>query len=65
MGVFRLTPDGALFLEDAGRNDPNGALLSPDERTLFVSYTSTREVAAFDVAADGALTGKRTVAAGS
>ena len=49
MGVFRLTPDGALYLEDATNDSPNGASLSPDERTLYVSYTSTSQVAAFDV----------------
>jgi gluconolactonase len=64
MGVFRLTPDGTLSLEDASRDDPNGASLSPDEHTLFVSFTSTGEVTAFDVAADGSLGGKRTFAAG-
>jgi gluconolactonase len=64
MGVFRLTPDGTLVLEDASRNNPNGVSLSPDEHTLFVSYTSTSGVTAFDVAADGALTGRRTFAAG-
>jgi len=64
MGVFRVAPDGALFLEDASRNDPNGVSLSPDERSLFVSYTSTSEVTAFDVAADGSLGGKRMFASG-
>lgn len=64
MGVFRIAPDGAIFLEDATKSDPNGASLSPDERTLFVSYTSASEVDAFDIAADGSLSGKRPFASG-
>jgi gluconolactonase len=64
MGVFRLAPGGDLHLEDATSNSPNGASLSPDEHTLYVSFTSTSEVAAFDVATEGSLANKRTFASG-
>lgn len=37
MGVYRIDPDGAvsLVLTDAGK--PNGILISPDQRTLYVA----------------------------
>ncbi len=64
-GVYRLTTDGVLHLEDSTTNGPNGVNLSPDETTLYVSYTLTGEVAKFDVAADGSLSGKTTFATGA
>jgi gluconolactonase len=64
MGVFRVAPSGALFLEDSTVNNPNGLSLSPDEKTLFVSYTTKSEVIAFDIAQDGSLGGRRSFARG-
>jgi sugar lactone lactonase YvrE len=64
-GVYRLTTDGVLHLEDSTTNGPNGVNLSPDEKTLYVAYTLTGEVAKFDVAADGSLSGKTTFATGA
>ncbi len=63
-GVYRLATDGSLHLEDASTAGPNGVELSPDERTLYVSYTNTGEIDAFSVASDGALGQKRVFAAG-
>lgn len=63
-GVYRLTTDGTLYAEDQTTSAPNGVGLSPDERTLYVSYTSTGQVASFSVAADGSLSGKTTFATG-
>jgi gluconolactonase len=64
-GVYRVTTDGVMHLEDATTSGPNGVNLSPDEKTLYVSYTLTGDVAKFDVAADGSLSGKTTFATGA
>ena len=39
-GVYRLTTDGTLHLEDKSMTTPNGVDLSPDEHTLYVSFTT-------------------------
>jgi sugar lactone lactonase YvrE len=56
-GVFYANPQGVMtqFGQDMGR--ANGSVLSPDERTLYV--TNGGVVMAFDVQADGALTNQR------
>jgi sugar lactone lactonase YvrE len=56
-GVFYATPQGVMtqFGQDMGR--ANGIVLSPDERTLYV--TNGGVVMAFDVQAEGALTNQR------
>ena len=41
---------------------PNGVVLSPDEATLYLADTADGVVRAFDVAADGTLSGERTFA---
>jgi gluconolactonase len=64
-GVYRLTTDGALHLEDSTTSGPNGVNLSPDEKTLYVAYTLGGTVAKFDVAADGSLSHKTTFAMGT
>jgi gluconolactonase len=64
-GVYRLTTDGVLHLEDHTTTGPNGVNLSPDEKTLYVSYTLAGQVAKFDVAADGALSNKTAFATGA
>ena len=63
-GVYRVTPDGDLHLEDSSSGGPNGVNLSPDEKTLFVSYSLSSEVAKFEVADDGSLSNKTTFATG-
>lgn len=63
-GVYRITTDGVLHLEDQTTPAPNGVNLSPDEHTLYVSYTGTGEIAAFTVAADGSLSDRRVFATG-
>ena len=57
-GVYRLTKDGMLHLEDSTTSGPNGVNFSPDQKTLYVSYTSGNSVSKFTVAADGALSNK-------
>jgi gluconolactonase len=57
-GVYRLTKDGTMHLEDSTSSGPNGVNLSPDEKTLYVAYTSANSVSKFSVAADGSLGNK-------
>jgi gluconolactonase len=64
-GVYRLAKDGALSREDVGTSGPNGIGLSPDEKTLYVTYTASGMVAKFDVATDGSLSNKQTFAEGT
>jgi sugar lactone lactonase YvrE len=64
-GVYRLTTDGVLHLEDSSTTGPNGVNLSPDQKTLYVSYTLSGQVAKFDVGADGSLSNKATFATGA
>ena len=64
-GVYRLTTDGVLHLEDETTEGPNGVNLSPDEKTLYVAYTLSGTVAKFDVAANGSLSQKTTFATGA
>jgi gluconolactonase len=63
-GVYRVAPGGALTAEWMGpmASRPNGIDLSPDERTLYVADTAAGAVRAYDVAADGSLSGERDFA---
>ncbi len=54
-GVYRLTTDGTLHLEDKSMTTPNGVILSPDEHTLYVSFTTPGTIQEYSVAADGSL----------
>lgn len=57
-GVYRLTPDGTVTLEDQSTAGPNGVELSPNERVLFVTYTASSQIFGFRVAEDGSLSDK-------
>ncbi len=59
-GLFHADPNGVVSEYGDGLTGANGIVLSPDERTLYV--TNGPVVVAFDVAADGALTGQREFA---
>ena len=56
-GVFRLDPDGRLACVARDFDQPNGLCLSLDGRRLFVNDTAAMTIRAFDVGADGALSG--------
>lgn len=62
-GVYRVDGD-SLERVWTGTTDqrPNGIALSPDEGTLYLADTADGLVRAFDVAADGSLSGERTFA---
>ncbi|MCG5238685.1 SMP-30/gluconolactonase/LRE family protein [Azospirillum doebereinerae] len=57
--LHRLDPDGAVARVDEGYTVANGPALSPDGRVLYHTDSAARTVYAFDVGADGGLTGKR------
>lgn len=56
--VYYLSPQGKLAKVDGSIGRPNGIVLSPDEKTLYVANTAGEYIFAYDVAADGAA-GKR------
>ena len=60
--VYYLKPDGSVIkiADDIPR--PNGIILSPDEKTLYVSNTLGAYVIAFDVQPDGSARNERNFA---
>lgn len=63
-GVFALYPDGTLTVVDDSLARPNGVILSPDERTLYVanSHPATANWIAYDVSATGDVSNPRVIA---
>ena len=59
-GLFYANPQGEVSQYGKSIDGANGVILSPDEKTLYV--TSGAIVAAFDVRPDGALTNQREFA---
>jgi gluconolactonase len=59
-GVYRLPPGGPLELIDDTIDEPNGIGLSPDQRTLYVSDTTTGSLFAYPLQPDGSA-GARTL----
>ena len=60
--VYYVKPAGGIIkiADDIAR--PNGLILSPDERTLYVLDTNTDKLKAFDVQADGSAQNERNFA---
>jgi gluconolactonase len=61
-GVFRVAPDGKVTLATREVEKPNGILVSPDGKTVYVADNNpkgNRHLVAFRVKADGSLDGKR------
>jgi gluconolactonase len=60
-GVYRLDPDGTVTLIDGGLTFPNGILLSPDSRTLYVAVSDPENavIVAYSLDEAGRPTGKR------
>ena len=60
--VFRVTPEGAIEPATWDLPYPNGLAFSPDERTLYVNNSHDEKlIRAFDVSADGSLSGGRDI----
>lgn len=58
-GVFRISPSGTVTLVDDRVAQPNGIVLSPDERSLYVGGNADNRIFRYPVRADGS-TGPRT-----
>lgn len=54
-GVFCLKPNGELVLLEKDFNKPNGIVLSPDEKWLYVADTAESHVRSFEVQPDGSV----------
>jgi len=61
--LVRVDPDGSAHPAATGLAFPNGAVVTPDGRTLIVAETLAGRLTAFDIAEDGSLTGRREWAA--
>jgi gluconolactonase len=57
--ILRLDPAGAIRRVAEGIHYANGVAVSPDGAILYVSEHLQRQVLAYDVAADGSLSGRR------
>jgi gluconolactonase len=60
--VYRITPEGKLLRIANDIERPNGIQLSPDEKVLYLANTLGEYIFAYDVAADGSISGKRNFA---
>jgi sugar lactone lactonase YvrE len=58
--IVLLTPDGRLRQVADGIAFPNGMAVTPDNATLIVAESYGRKLTAFDIAADGGLSNRRT-----
>jgi gluconolactonase len=60
-GVYRLRPSGAVELLDDSLTFPNGIILSPDARTLYVAVSDPDQpvIMAYTLDGSGAVAGKR------
>jgi sugar lactone lactonase YvrE len=59
-----VTPDGAVRQVAGDIQFPNGMIITPDGRTLIVAESFTGRLLAFDIEADGGLSGRRVFAEG-
>ncbi len=58
-GIYRLAPDGTVYLLDSTLIRPNGIALSADEKKLFVDDTESGEVYVWDVLPDKTIQNKQ------
>jgi len=61
--LIRVDPDGSVHKAADDLMFPNGTVITPDGRTLIVGETFANRLSAYDVAADGGLSNRRTWAA--
>ncbi len=57
--VMMVTPDGEACVVAEDMYFPNGSVITPDGRTLIVAESMASRLTAFDIEADGSLTGRR------
>lgn len=60
--VFRVDPDGSTVVAADSLWCPNGLTITPDGKTLVVAESFAGRLTAFDLAADGSLSGRRVLA---
>lgn len=61
-GVYYLSPAGTVARVAQGIPNPNGVILSPDEKILYANDKDGLYLLAYDVAADGTLSNRRNFA---
>jgi gluconolactonase len=59
--IYCYTAAGKLTRLHTGLQYPNGIVVAPDQRSLYVAETWTRRIIAFDLAKDGTLSRQRLV----
>jgi sugar lactone lactonase YvrE len=57
--IWRINPNGAVTLLEAGMGTTNGIEVSPDGRTLYVNETVQRRIWAYDLSPERTVAGKR------
>ena len=57
--LARVAPDGAVTVAAEDMHFPNGSMITPDGKTLIVGETLGARLTAFDIGADGTLSGRR------
>jgi len=62
-GLILVQPDGQARVVAQDLHFPNGAVITPDGRTLIIGESYASRLTAFDIAADGSLSGRRLWAA--
>jgi len=61
--LARVSPSGDATIAAEGLWFPNGMVITPDESTLIVAESGTRQLTAFDLNSNGGLSGRRLWAA--
>lgn len=62
--IARIDPDDSVTVVAGDLDFPNGMVITPDGGTLIVAESTARRLTAFDVGADGGLSGRRPFATG-
>ena len=57
--MARVDPDGSVQVAATGLHFPNGAVITPDGRTMILAETLAARLTAFDIAEDGSLSNQR------
>ena len=60
--LSRVDPDGSVHQAADGLMFPNGAVITPDGKRLIIGETLAHRLTCFDIATDGALSGRRVFA---
>jgi gluconolactonase len=60
-GVYHITPKGQLSVIAKPSGRPNGIALSPNGRILYVANSDERNIRAYDVDREGAVSGERVL----